>query len=171
MTTESPDAAPSGGLDPRARNVARLGAVQALYQMDMVATPLDDVIEEFIDHHLGQQIDDVDIFAADNAHFEDIVRGVVREQRELDRQVNGALAKGWSLARIDSTLRAILRCGAYELRRCKDVPVKVVINEYVDMAHAFFEGDEPGVVNAVLDRLGREIRGNAGSAHGKTGRN
>lgn len=158
------------GLDHRARSAARLCAVQALYQMDMAATPLDDVIEEFVEHRLGQQIEDVDIFEADKSHFEDIVRGVVREQRELDNQVNGALAKGWSLARIDSTLRALLRCGTYELRRCKDVPLKVVINEYVDIAHAFFEGDEPGVVNAVLDRLGREIRSGAGADHGDAGR-
>lgn len=158
-----------GGLDPKARSAARLGAVQALYQMDVAATPLDDVIEEFVEYRLGKDIEGVDIEDADAAHFEDIVRGVVREQRELDRQVNAALAKGWTLARIDSTLRAVLRCGAYELRRCKDVPLKVVINEYVDIAHAFFEGDEPGVVNAVLDRLGREIRGGAGAEHGSGG--
>lgn len=161
--------AATNGLDPRARSAARLCAVQALYQMDMAATPLDEVVEEFIEYRLGQQIEDVDIVEADKAHFEDIVRGVVREQRELDNQVNGALAKGWSLARLDSTLRAILRCGTYELRRCKDVPLKVVINEYVEIAHAFFEGDEPGVVNAVLDRLGREIRGGAGANHGSAG--
>lgn len=156
-------------LNPKARTAARLGAVQALYQMDVASTPLDDVVEEFIEHRLGQDIEGVDVGEADAAHFEDIIRGVVREQRELDRQVNGALAKGWSLARIDSTLRAILRCGTYELRRCKDVPLKVVINEYVDIAHAFFEGDEPGVVNAVLDRLGRDIRGAAGAGHGSGG--
>lgn len=150
-------------LDPKARAAARLGAVQALYQMDVAATPLDDAIEEFVERRLEQPEEGTEIVEADNAHFEDVVRGVVREQRELDRQVNGALAKGWSLARIDSTLRAILRCGTYELRRCKDIPVKVVINEYVDVAHAFFEGDEPGVVNAVLDRLGRDIRGGAGA--------
>mgnify|MGYP000523903826 FL=1 len=83
--------------------------------------------------------------------------------------MNGALAQGWSLARIDSTLRAILRCGTYEIRRCKDIPVKVVINEYVDVAHAFFEGDEPGVANAVLAMLGREIRHGTGADHGAAG--
>ena len=169
MATVPIQPTPEGGLDPSARSAARLGAVQALYQMDVASTPLDDVIEEFIEHRLGRDIEGVDINPADGAHFEDVVRGVVREQRELDRQVNGALAKGWSLARIDSTLRAILRCGTYEIRRCKDIPVKVVINEYVDVAHAFFEGDEPGVVNAVLDRLGREIRRGAGADHGTAG--
>ncbi len=166
MASVPTEPATEGGLDPTARAAARLGAVQALYQMDVAGTPLDDVIEEFVEHRLGKDIEGVEINAADAAHFEDVVRGVVREQRELDRQVNGALAQGWSLARIDSTLRAILRCGTYELRRCKDIPVKVVINEYVDVAHAFFEGDEPGVVNAVLDRLGRDIRPGTGADHG-----
>ncbi|MDO8840191.1 MAG: transcription antitermination factor NusB [Parvibaculum sp.] len=156
-------------VDSKARSAARLGAVQALYQMDVASTPLDDAIDEFTQHRLGQQVEDQEIVEADKAHFDDIVRGVVREQRELDVQVNGALAKGWSLGRLDATLRAILRSGTYELRRCKDVPVKVVINEYVDVAHAFFEGDEPGVVNAVLDRLGREIRGGAGADHDTAG--
>ena len=95
---------------------------------------------------------------ADVAHFSDVIRGVVREQREIDVAINGALAKGWTLARIDSTMRAVLRAGVYELRRCKDIPVKVIINEYVNVAHAFFEGEEPGVVNAVLDRLGATVR-------------
>ncbi|MEQ8283242.1 MAG: transcription antitermination factor NusB [Parvibaculum sp.] len=157
------------GVDPRARSAARLGAVQALYQMDVAGTPLDDAIEEFTQHLLERPAEDEEIAEADTAHFDDIVRGVVREQRELDRQVNGALAKGWALGRLDATLRAILRAGAYELRRCKDIPVKVVINEYVDVAHAFFEGDEPGVVNAVLDRLGREIRSGTGADHGAAG--
>ncbi|MEX1153684.1 transcription antitermination factor NusB [Parvibaculum sp.] len=158
------------GVDPKARSAARLGAVQALYQMDVASTPLDDAIEEFTQHLLERPAEDEEIAAADMAHFDDIVRGVVREQRELDVQVNNALAKGWALGRLDATLRAILRSGAYEIRRCKDVPVKVVINEYVDVAHAFFEGDEPGVVNAVLDRLGREIRGGSGADHGAAGR-
>jgi N utilization substance protein B len=141
-----------------ARTAARLGAVQALYQMDMVGTDLDDVVDEFVHHRFGQEIEGETYPEADEAHFSDVVRGVVREQRDIDLAINGALAKGWSLARIDSTMRAVLRAGVYELRRCKDVPVKVVINEYVDVANAFFEGDEPGVVNAVLDRLGSIVR-------------
>ena len=150
---------PAAGSTPlSARSAARLGAVQALYQMDMVGTALDNVVEEFIHHRFGQEIEDETYPEADEVHFEDVIRGVVREQREIDVSINEALAKGWTLARIDSTLRAVLRAGVYELRRCKDIPVKVVINEYVDVAHAFFEGDEPGVVNAVLDRLGPSVR-------------
>lgn len=154
----------------RARSAARLGAVQALYQMDIAATELEDAVEEF----LGQQIEDSlgdsspNLVSPDEAHFQDILRGVVREQRDIDQQIDAALAKGWTLSRLDSTLRAILRAGAYELRRCKHVPFKVVVSEYVDVAKAFFEGDEPGVVNAVLDRIGRTVRG-AGAEHGAAG--
>jgi N utilization substance protein B len=156
------------------RSAARLGAVQALYQMDMVGTPLDDIVEEFALHRLGREMDEeADYLPAHEAHFEDVVRGVVREQRAIDQRIHGNLAEGWKLERIDSTLRAILRSGVYELQRCKDVPVKVVITEYVDIAHAFFDGDEPKVVNALLDKLGRELRAdefrsNAG-ANGRTG--
>lgn len=153
-----PPTPPAGSTPLSARSAARLGAVQALYQMDMVGTGLDDVVEEFVHHRFGQEIEGETYPEADEAHFEDVIRGVVREQRDIDVAINGALAKGWTLARIDSTLRAVLRAGVYELRRCKDIPVKVVINEYVDVTHAFFEGDEPGVVNAVLDRLGSSVR-------------
>lgn len=158
--TASAEPPASGGanIDTNARSAARLGAVQALYQMDVAGTPLDDIVDEFVHHRFGQEIEGSVYARADEAHFEDIIRGVVREQRDIDVAVDGALARGWTLARLDATLRAILRAGTYELRRCKDVPVKVVINEYVDVAHAFFEGDEPGVVNAVLDRLGANAR-------------
>ncbi len=148
----------SASLDIGARSAARLGAVQALYQMDMVGTELEDIIEEFVHHRFGQEIEGEVYNEADEAHFSDVIRGVVREQREIDVAINDALAKGWKLARLDATLRAVLRAGVYELRRCKNIPVKVVINEYVDVANAFFEGDEPGVVNAVLDRLGGSQR-------------
>lgn len=152
------DTPTAGSLDISARSAARLGAVQALYQMDMVGTELDDVVDEFVQHRFGKEIEGETFPEADEAHFADVIRGVVREQRDIDQAINGALAKGWTLARIDSTMRAVLRAGVYELRRCKDIPVKVVINEYVNVAHAFFEGDEPGVVNAVLDRLGTTAR-------------
>ena len=123
--------------------------------MDVAGTPMEEVVAEFKTYRLGETIEGEEIVTGDAAHFEDLVRGVLREQRDIDTHVNKSLARGWALARVDSTLRAILRAGAYELRRCKDVPVKVVINEYVDIAHAFFEGDEPGVVNAVLDRMAK----------------
>jgi len=146
----------------QARSAARLAAVQALYQMDIAQTELENVISEFTAHRMGP---DEDITPPDVDHFQDVVRGVVREQRMLDGKINDRLARGWALARVDATLRAILRAGTYELQRCEQIPLKVVITEYVDVAHAFFEGDEPGVVNAVLDKLGHEMRGD-GDQHG-----
>jgi N utilization substance protein B len=105
---------------------------------------------------------------ADEAFFQDIVLGVVREQLTIDPLIGRHLARGWRLARIDSILRAILRAASFELKDRLDVPFKVIINEYVDVAHAFFGGDEPGVVNGVLDAIARDIRTAEvpGSGHG-----
>ena len=92
------------------------------------------------------------------AHFRDIVRGVVDDQRRLDPMIDQALSKGWPLKRIETILRAILRAGAYELDRKRDVPARVVVTEYVDVAHAFVDREETGMVNAVLDQLARQLR-------------
>lgn len=140
------------------RGSARLGAVQALYQMDVGGTPLKDVLQEFELYRLGKEVDDELYLPADFAYFKDLVSGVVREQRRLDPLIHNALQKGWPLARIDQTLRAILRSGLYEIMAHKDVPVPVILSEYVDVAKAFFEGDEPRLVNGVLDALARGVR-------------
>lgn len=140
------------------RGSARLGAVQALYQMDVGGTPLSEVLQEFELYRLGKEIDDELYLPADLAYFRDLVRGVVAEQRQLDPMIHEGLQNGWPLARIDQTMRAILRCGLYEIWKNKDVPVAVVLTEYVDVANAFFEGDEPRMVNAVLDNLARKLR-------------
>lgn len=140
------------------RSAARLAAVQALYQMDMVSTDLNEIVAEFEAHRLDGDIDGDVLSAADRDLFRSLLAGVVRDQRVLDPMVARHLAEGWRLARIDSTLRAILRSGAFELSALGDVPARVVINEYVEIAHAFFDGDEPKVVNAILDRLARELR-------------
>jgi transcription antitermination protein NusB len=140
------------------RSAARLAAVQALYQMDVAQTDLEDVIEEFVLHRFGREVEGELYHEAEEAHFDDVVRGVVREQKAIDVRINDALADGWVLARIDATLRATLRAGGYELQRNKDIPAKVVITEYLDIAKAFFEGDEPKVVNAVLDRIAKATR-------------
>lgn len=155
-----------------ARSAARLAAVQALYQMDLASTDIEAVICEFVEERFGRALDDDTVYPdADAAHFEDLMRGVLREQVSLDRRINGALREGWSLDRIDSTLRAILRAGTYELQRCKKVPARVAVNEYVELANAFFDGDEPKVTNAVLDRVGRELRPDEfAGAPGKTAR-
>ncbi len=146
----------------KARSMARLAAIQALYQMDMTAIDLNDVILEFEQHRFGEQPEEAaegeSVSDAERAFFSDLTRGVVREQRVIDPLIDQRLAAGWRLARIDSILRAILRAGAYEILLRKDVPPRVSINEYVDIAHAFFEGEEPKVVNGVLDRIAKEVR-------------
>jgi N utilization substance protein B len=140
------------------RSAARLAAVQALYQMDMTGIDLNEVVSEFQMHRLGQAIEGQLYHAAEGEFFHDLVDGVVREQRRLDPMLDQQLAEGWRLNRVDSILRALLLSAAFELCVRDDVPARVVINEYVDIAHAFFSGEEPKVVNGVLDRLARKVR-------------
>jgi transcription antitermination protein NusB len=140
------------------RSAARLAAVQALYQMDMTGIDLNEVIAEFEAHRLGQEIEGCRYCDAEAAYFRDLVEGVVREQLKIDPLIDKQLAEGWRLTRVDSILRAILRAGAYELLMREDVPARVAISEYVDIAHAFFDEDEPKVVNGILDALGHKAR-------------
>jgi transcription antitermination protein NusB len=149
------DAKPNG---PLARSQARLAAVQALYQMDMAGTDLAEVSSECNTNRIGELAEDRTVAGADAEHFARILNGVVRRQKELDPVIDGQLATGWRLVRVDAILRAILRAGAFELLEETNVPVRVVINEYVEVAHAFFAGDEPRVVNGVLDALARKLR-------------
>jgi transcription antitermination protein NusB len=145
------------GLGER-RSAARLAAVQALYQMDLTGKGLNDIIPEFERHWMGKEIEDDQYKPADGAFFRVIVHGVLDRQRSVDPAVDDLLAKGWPLKRVEAVMRAILRAGAFELMRMPDTPVKVVISEYVDIARAFFEKEETAMVNAVLDRLAREVR-------------
>ena len=140
------------------RGAARLAAVQALYQMDVGGATLPEVLAEFEVHRLGKEIDGEQYRNADAIFFRDIVGGVVNDQRDIDPRLDSALTSGWPLVRIDATLRAILRSGAFELTRRKDIPARVVISEYVDVANAFFEGEVPSIVNAVLDVYARQVR-------------
>lgn len=140
------------------RGTARLAAVQAMYQMDLAQTDAIAVIRQFVRHHFGHDVEGAYYDRADEPFFEDLVLGVVREQRAIDILISKHLAQGWRLSRIDSILRAILRAATYELMDRAEVPFKVIINEYLDVAHAFFGGDEPGVVNGILDAIAREIR-------------
>jgi N utilization substance protein B len=140
------------------RSQARLAGVQALYQMDLAETDLADVIEQFRSHRLGAQVDDNSIAQADPEHFASVLKGVVKHQREIDPMIDQQLAAGWRLVRIDSIVRAILRAATYELMDLADIPARVVISEYIEVAHAFFEGDESKVVNGVLDQIARKLR-------------
>jgi transcription antitermination protein NusB len=140
------------------RGAARLAAVQALYQMDLAGTGLNEILAEFESHWLGGEVEGAQYRPAEAAFFRDIVGGVVREQTRLDPLVDAALARGWPLRRIEAILRAVLRAGAYELACRSDVPARVVMSEYVDVAAAFVDQEETGMVNAVLDQLAHQLR-------------
>jgi N utilization substance protein B len=140
------------------RGAARLGAVQALYQMDVGGATLPAVIAEFEAHRLDSEMEGEKLRPADRPFFRALVSGVVAEQRRIDPIIHASLPPTWPLTRIDLTLRAILRCGVFELLKRPDVPGRVVISEYVDVAHAFFSADEPGLVNGVLDRVAHDYR-------------
>ena len=142
----------------QSRSVARLAAVQALYQMDVSSAGAEAVIREFSDHRFDRDLEDMTLAAADEAFFADLVRGVVARQSEVDKAVVRRLAQGWKLERIDATVRAILRAGAFELTHRPDVPTEVVIDEYVELAKSFFEGPEPGFVNGALEAVAQDVR-------------
>jgi transcription antitermination protein NusB len=136
------------------RSLARLAAVQALYQLDLSDAPVDSVIDELRER--GE--DEESLGEADDPLFADLVRGAAANRDDLDGLLNEALAPDWTLPRLEAVLRALLRAGAYELLARLEIPARVTLNEYVDLAHAFFAGKEPGLVNAVLDRVARRLR-------------
>lgn len=143
--------------------MARLAAVQALYQMEVSGVGAEAVVREFVEHRFDRDIEGHTLAEADETFFGDLVRGVVEEQTTTDRAIVSRLAEGWRLERIDATLRAILRAGAFELLQRPDVPYEVVIDEYVEIAKSFFEGPEPGFVNGALDGIAKDQRaGNGG---------
>ena len=142
----------------RARTVARLAAVQALYQMELAGEGVDTIISEFQNHRFDGDIDGEMLAEADEAWFAEIVRGVVEGQQSIDAAIKARLASNWRMERLDATLRALLRCGAYELREQPDTPREVVIDEYVELAKAFFDEAEAKFVNAALDGVARDAR-------------
>jgi len=145
------------------RSVARLAAVQALYQMEVSSIGVESVIREFTEHRFDRALEGVEgegdtLASADEAFFAELVRGVVSEQKRVDAAIAKRLAENWRLERLDATVRAILRAGAYELANRPDVPTEVAIDEYVEVAKSFFEGTEPGFVNGALDGVARDVR-------------
>jgi len=143
-----------------ARRAARLGAVQALYQMEMSGASTAQVIDEFdtgkLPRHTEASITDVE---GDMDLFKTLVEKAVDRQLTLDRAIARHLSRGWKLERLDAVARAILRAGAAELEQRKDIPTAVVIDEYVEIAKSFFDGPEPGFVNATLDACAKDLRG------------
>ena len=140
------------------RSGARLAVVQALYEMEISGKGVIEALAEFEAHWIGREVDGISHPPAETAFFREVLRGAVDEQRAIDPVLDKALVKGWPLRRIEAVLRAILRAGAYELMFRPDVPARSAISEYVDVAHSFYDGDEPGLVNGVLDRVARDVR-------------
>ncbi len=142
----------------QARSTARLAAVQALYQQQMENTPLAKLLDEFHQHRLGKVIDEDEFADAEVDFFDDLVRGVDARREEIDALLVSKLADGWTLARLDKTMLQVLRAGAYELLARADVPSAAAINEYVDVAKAFFDDREAKFVNGILDAVAQEAR-------------
>ena len=151
--------ADKGARGANKRGAARLAAVQALYQMDLAGVGVLETAAEYEAFRLGKELDGELYREADAQWFRAILSGVVEQQKTIDPIIRQSLLDDWPLSRLDTTLRAILRAGVYELMERRDVPVAVVVSEYVDIAKAFYEEDEPKVVNAVLDRVARQLRG------------
>ena len=154
---------PSGGAQRGARTASRVGAVQALFQSEQAGVPAEVVIDEFVRHRLGALpgmggFEDGRVPEAEVPLFAAIVRGAVAQQETIDRMLSEALPAEWPLGRLDPVLRALLRAAAGELARADGPPAKVVINEYLNVAHGFFEGEEPRMANGILDRLARLLR-------------
>ena len=142
----------------KARSAARLAAVQALYQLDMEATPLAKLLDEFHRHRLGAEIEGDQYAEAETAFFDDVVQGVSARKDEIDALLAGKLAAGWKIERLDKTMLQVLRAGTFELLARADVPTATVITEYVDVAHAFFEPREAKFVNGLLDAVAKMVR-------------
>ncbi len=140
------------------RTAARLAACQALYQMDVTGRGVNECLAEFESHWIGKEVEGAQYKPAEIAFFRDILIGVLADQVALDRLIDLRLENTWPLARIEALMRAILRAGTYELKKRLDVPARVVITEYVDVAGAFYGRDEAGMINAVLDTLAHELR-------------
>lgn len=150
------------------RGAARLAAVQALYTLDVAQGSVDDAVRDFLNGKIGGEVieEDLDLETETvvplielNAEmFSLLVRGVAAQREQLDEAIRGFLSEGWDADRLQPVLRNILRCGLFELMERPDVPPRVAIAEYVDMARSFYDGPEAGMVNAVLDRSARQLR-------------
>lgn len=139
-------------------SAARLAAVQALYQMDIAGEESEDVVAEFLAHRLADWTEDGREIRADAAFFAALARGAGARRDDIDAMIVGALDEGWTVERLELLLRAVLRVGTFELMDRSETPAKVVIDEYIEVAHAFFGKGPPGLVNGVLDRLAHELR-------------
>jgi len=141
------------------KSSARLFAVQILFEMEINGKKINNILERLTNEYLIEISRLNKTEKADKNHLIKILKGVTKSQKDIDLNINDNLI-GWSLSRIDSVSRAILRSALYELRECNDIPVKVVINEYIEISKSFFEGDEPNFINGILDKISKIYRPN-----------
>lgn len=151
--TERPAPAPG-----QRRLAARLAAVQALYQIAMTGVSVERVLKEFLNERLKEEVDGLSLAEADRKLFRRLLPGAAAVAEQSDDMLAGALPEEWPLDRLETLLRALLRAAIYELVEEGETPAKVIITQYLDVAHAFYGGREPGFVNGLLDRLARELR-------------
>lgn len=141
------------------KSSARLFAVQILFEMEINGKKINNILERLTNEYLIEISRLNKTEKADKNHLIKILKGVTKNQKDIDLNINDNLI-GWSLSRIDSVSRAILRSALYELRECNDIPVKVIINEYIEISKSFFEGDEPNFINGILDKVSKIYRPN-----------
>lgn len=151
----------------RKKSSARLAAVQATYMAAYGQLPVDVVVQDFLSGKIGDYLieedalgteENVPVEPMDKEYFERLIRGVLADKENLEKSLNMFLSEGRSLESCDGTLQALLLCAMYEIANTRDLDAKVIIQEYVDMAYAFFSKNEPKMVNALLDQIAKQIR-------------
>jgi len=147
-----------GGSAKARRSAARLAAVQALYQIGLAGAEPGTVLAEFVKHRLGHEVDGISYVAADPALFSSIVRGTSVRLADVDGMLSAALDPRMPYERTELLLKSILRAGAWELLANPETAARIVLTEYVEVANAFYQGREPGMVNGLLDTLARRLR-------------
>ena len=140
------------------RSIARLFAVQALYEMALSGRGAREVVADFRSQRIPEETAEHGYPVADEALFADLVLGAEHEASDIDDLLTAVLAEDWPLERLQILLRQLLRAAVFELGWCPDVPARVIMNEYIEIAHAFFSEGEPGMVNGLLDSLSRQLR-------------
>jgi len=140
------------------RSAARLAAVQGLYQVAQTGQDVERVLGEFVRYRFGSDMDGDTYVTPEPVLFGEIMRGTRAREAEIDRIVDGALRAPWSAGRLELLVRIVLRAAVWELLANPETPAPIVIDEYVNLGHAFFSGAEPGLINGVLDRLAHVLR-------------
>lgn len=148
------------------KTAARLAAVQANYMIAYSQRPVDEVIDDFLSGNIGRFVledtdegeEVVEVADIDREYFTHLVRGVQEKKEDLEKSLNLFLNEGWSIERLDGTFQALLLSATFEINNTLDVDVKVIIQEYVDLAYAFFNKNEPKIANALLDQIAKEVR-------------